>query len=129
MALTIRQIAKALREADGIKARAAVALGVTRQAVQDRVERSPALKKLLTQLPEELLDVAEGYIAVGVRAGDKDYVRYYLDRKGRTRGYGNKVETSFDDAQIQALVASLGGDPSAFRTALIRLGAPPEENT
>lgn len=126
---TIRQFKKALREADGIMAHAAVALGMTRQAVFDRVQKSPELKRLLVTLEEELLDTGEGHITKGVKSGDKEYVRYYMERKGRRRGYGNKVETSFDETQIQAIVAALGGNPDLIRDALIRLGAPPAEST
>lgn len=125
--VTEQQIIAALRKWGGIKALAATECGITRQSMQTRVENSPKLQATIKEIEEETLDLGEGHVVKGVREGDKDYVRMYLTQKGRKRGYGNKVEASFDETQIEAIVEALGGDPTILRAALLRLGVDPEQ--
>lgn len=122
-----KALAAALRNHDGIKSFAASEVGITRQAMQARVDNSPKLQALLRDLDEEILDLGEGHVLKGVRTGDKDYVRMVMTQKGRKRGYGNKVETSLDEAQLEAIVTALGGDAEALRSALLRLGVDPDQ--
>ena len=125
--VTEKQLIAALRKWGGIKALAANEVGITRQTMQERVEKSPKLQAVIKEIEEETLDLGEGHVVKGVREGDKDYVRMYLTQKGRKRGYGNKVETSLDEAQLEAIVTALGGDPEALRSALLRLGVDPDQ--
>lgn len=125
--VTEKQLIAALRKWGGIKALAANECGITRQTMQTRVENSKKLQDVIREIEEETLDLGEGHITKGVREGDKDYVKYYMDRKGRKRGFGNSVQTSLDEAQLEAIVASLGGDPAKFAAALRALGADPDQ--
>ena len=125
--VTEQQLIAALRKWGGIKALAANECGVTRQTMQTRVENSKKLQDVIREIEEETLDLGEGHVVKGVREGDKDYVRMYLTQKGRRRGYGNKVENSFDEQQLEAIVAALGGDPAKFAAALRALGVDPEQ--
>lgn len=121
------QLADALKKAGGIKSDAAKLVKLTRQTVQERVEKTPMLQEAVRQAEEELLDIAESQLKKSVRRGDKDMVRFQLQQKGRKRGYGNSVQVGIDDAQASAIVAGLGGDPEAYRAALIRLGVAASE--
>lgn len=121
------QLADALKKAGGIKSDAAKLVKLTRQTVQERVEKTPMLQEAVRQAEEELLDIAESQLKKSVRRGDKDMVRFQLQQKGRKRGYGNSVQVGIDDAQAAAIVAGLGGDPEAYRAALIRLGVAASE--
>lgn len=125
--VTEKQLIAALRKWGGIKALAANECGITRQTMQDRVHHSKKLQDVIREVEEETLDVGEGHVVKGVREGDKDYVRMYLTQKGRKRGYGTKVENSFDEQQLEAIVASLGGDPVKFAAALRALGVDPDQ--
>ncbi len=122
-----QRLADALRKAAGIKSDAARLVGLTRQAVQDRVERSAVLRQAIKDGEEELLDCAEGKLKTAVRRGDKDMVRFQLQQKGKKRGYGNNVTVGLDDAQAEAIVAGLGGSAETFRAALVRLGVAQSE--
>lgn len=121
------QLADALRKHAGIKARAAKAVGLDRSSVQERVERSPLLQQAIKDGEEKLLDIAESQLTKSVSRGDKDMVRYYLDRKGRKRGYGANVSVGLDEQAGAAIVAALGGSVEAYRAALARLGVAASE--
>lgn len=121
------KIIGALRKWGGIKALAAKELKTTRQNINGRVNRSPKIQEALSEIEEENLDIGEGHLIKALRNGDKDTVRYYLDRKGKKRGYGNRVDVGVDDATAEAIVAGLGGSVEAFRAALRQLGVASSE--
>lgn len=125
--VTEKQIIAALWKWGGIKALAAKECGITRQTMQERVDGNPKFQAVIKQIEDETLDIGEGHIVKGVRDGDKDWTKYYMTAKGRKRGYGNKVETSVDEAQLEAIVSALGGDVEALRSALLRLGVDPDQ--
>jgi NAD(P)H-dependent flavin oxidoreductase YrpB (nitropropane dioxygenase family) len=120
------RLIKALKDADGIKSHAADALGITRQTVQERIAKSPKLQRVLVEIDEALLDMAEGNLFRHLKEGDKEITKYVLDRKGKKRGYAQKVEASIDEAQLEAFVTSLGGDPDKLRAALSAFGVAPD---
>ena len=62
---------------------------------------------------EILLDVAESNVHRGIHEGSETYTRYFLDRKGRSRGYSPRAELS-----------GPGGEPLPFE--LIRRADPGE---
>jgi hypothetical protein len=113
---------RALRAADGILANAAKELGVSRQLVWARVHRSSDLQEVIREIEDGLKDVAEGHIAAGVRRGDYRWVTYYMERKGADRGYGKDVGR-MTDGDLEAIVASLGGDLDKLKAARAALDA------
>jgi hypothetical protein len=117
----------ALRKCAGITSLAAKELGSSRQNIHAWIKRSEAVRAAIAEIEEENLDIGEGHLLKKLRTGEWDAVRYYLDRKGRKRGYGNSVSVGVDDAQAEAFVASLGGNIDAYRAALARLGVPASE--
>jgi hypothetical protein len=121
------KIIAALRKWAGMKALAAKELGISRQAVHARVKHSAAIQAALIDIEEENLDIGEGHLLKALRQGEKDAVRYYLDRKGRKRGYGNSVSASIEDAQVEAFIKSLDGSVQSYRAALLQLGVPTSE--
>jgi hypothetical protein len=121
------KIVAALRKWGGMSALAAKELGITRQAVHQRLKNSATIRAAVAEIEEETLDIGEGHLIKLVRNGDKEMVKYYLDRKGRRRGYGNSVNVGLDEAQAEALIASLGGNVEAYRAALRQLGVPESE--
>ncbi len=105
----------ALRKNAGIKSLAANAVGITRQAVQDRVAKSERLQRVLVEIEETTMDMAEGVILSGIRAKDKQTARWYAERKGKGRGYASKTELSISDDDLEAVVAAFGGNLDALR--------------
>ena len=113
--VTTAQIEGALRRWAGIKSLAARDLNITRQAIHRRVNESAHLQTVLTEIDEENLDIGESHILKGLRAGDRHYVMYFMNRKGKERGYGPKVEAKLSDSEIEAIVATFGGDLEKLR--------------
>ena len=117
---SIAQIEAALRKADGRPAAAARIIGVSRQAMHERVSRTPHLQECITEIEEILLDTAESVILKAVRAGHMPTVRWYMDRRGRERGYGRAggAGPPVPDADIERLITYFGGDVEIYRRAL-----------
>lgn len=122
-----KRLIAALRAADGIMNHAAEVLGISRQAIKQRIDRSKKLQGIMVQIDEDILDLGEGNIIKALRSGDGQMTRWAMERKGRKRGWGTRVENSFDNAQVEGLLAALGGKPEAYRAALVRLGVDPAE--
>lgn len=125
--ITEEMLEHALRKNAGIALLAANELGTSRQNVGQRIAKSPRLQNAIKEAREELLDTGEGHIAKAVLSGDKPTIRWLMERLGASRGYANRTQVGFDENQIEAIVASLGGDPAKLRDALNRLGVNPDE--
>ena len=126
------KIVGALRKWGGVKALAAKELNTSRQNIQVRVNNSPRLQQEIADIDEENLDIGEGHLVKLLRKGDKDIVKYFLDRKGKKRGYGTKIEANIrlSETDIAALVTAFGGNISAMRAFHARLaGTDPDPNS
>jgi len=117
---SIAQIEAALHKADGRPAAAARILGISRQAMHDRIARTPRLREVIEEIEQTLLDLAEGAIIKAVRAGHFPTIKWFLDRRGRKRGYGRAggAEPAMAHADIERLITQLGGDVEIYRRTL-----------
>ncbi len=117
--ITEKALIAALRKWGGIQTLAARELGTTRQNVHSRIKNSARLQEVVAEVEEETLDLGEGHIVKGVRKGDKDLVKYYLDRKGKMRGYGPRsdVEAKLSEDTLMAIVVAMGGDLDKLKAA------------
>lgn len=86
--LTLNHYIEALHKAGGIQTEAARALGVGRQQVSDMVARHEVLQKAIEEATETMLDEAEYNVHDAIKEGDLDVSKFFLDRKGKKRGYG-----------------------------------------
>jgi len=87
---TIEEYECALDKAGGFLAEASRILGVSRSAVTQRVKKSKRLQKKLQEIIEFHLDVAESKLLSCVNKEQGWAVMYYLNNKGKPRGYGRK---------------------------------------
>ena len=122
-----KAIIEALMNNGGVVVLAARELGTTRQNLAQRIAASSVLQEMLQAIEGEHTDVAEGHMLNALRQGDMRVVLWYLERKGKKRGYGNSVQAGFDEAQLEAIVASFGGNLDLMRNALLQLGIDPEQ--
>ena len=90
--VTDRQIAIALELSGGVVLHAAETLGVHRNTIHLRMIRNPKLRKIALDCVEDNLDKCEHWIAKYIQEGDKDMIRFYLNNKGRSRGYSPRVD-------------------------------------
>jgi hypothetical protein len=71
-----------------------MALGCSRNGLENFFKRRPHLQDYRDQQIEMVLDIAENNVIQGVYGGDDKYTRYFLDRKGQSRGYVTRQEVS-----------------------------------
>ena len=97
MPATIEEIEKALTVSRGLKGPAAQGLGVTWQAVHNRIKKSERLQKHLKQIREDSLDYVEGKLFENIDEGNTSSIIFYLKCQGKGRGYVERVETTGAD--------------------------------
>ena len=80
-------IAKALERTGGLRSHAANLIGCTVGTICDRINKTPALQRVIVETQEKLLDAAEQGILKGCNRGKGWAVMFTLDRKGADRGW------------------------------------------
>lgn len=121
-AATEAQCEAALRKHSGIVSLAAKEIGVSRQALHQRIERSDRLQAALLDIDEATLDEAEGVIvdAIVVKR-DVSTARWYAERKGKKRGFGTSGEIRLPLDQIKEIARSFVGNIDGARKLLAEL--------
>ena len=92
MALTIKQIEDGLRASGGFISQAAKKLGVTQQAISDRIRKSEQLQQARKEIDESYLDLAESKLVNKINKEDLGAICFYLKCKGKDRGYVERQE-------------------------------------
>src|SRR5262245_56331146 len=90
--LKTKDLAAAIRESKGNVARAARALGCSRQAILYHVKRSAQLREMLDDYREGRVDEAESRLDDALESGESWAVMFTLKTLGRKRGYVEKTE-------------------------------------
>ena len=111
---TNKEIIHAIRESRGLVAVAARKLGVGRQTIYDRLERSSEVKEALDEAREFTGDVAEAKLYNAIEEGEPWAVQFYLKTQARRRGYTEKMEHEH---------SGKNGEPMAVEVKLVE----PEE--
>lgn len=91
------KVIEALRLSGGIKAAAAGELGVSRTTLYKFIDDYPEVGEALSEIDSEILDVAEAQVVKAIKTGEMQTVRWYLELKGKDRGYVRRVETTGKD--------------------------------
>lgn len=121
--LTAEQVIAALRETHGNMSLAGKRLGVTRQAVAKWCADHPTVKQAHDEAASYVTDIAEGHLVNGVIKGDWDRVRYWLENKGRERGYGRAPQTNpLDGLTPEQVLAMTDDELDAFIDKHARAG-------
>jgi hypothetical protein len=121
------QIEEALRKCGGIQVRAAVALeqatgiSCTRKVINNAVQRSPRLRAVCNEILEEVLDIAEDEAIKKIKSGDTTMIKFFLETRGKTRGYTRRAELTGAAGGAMAFVGSMSvTDPKSLGLAEIR---------
>lgn len=97
MALTDKQIEKALRAKLGNVTAAARELGYSRTQVYKKINASPALQEVLVEAREELVDIAESALRKEILDGNITAIIFALKTLGKSRGYVERQEVTGAD--------------------------------
>lgn len=90
--ITEEQITAALFAAGGVIAHAARKLGCGRKNLRERIDNNATLLQAELEAGERVLDLAESVVLKAINKGDVQAARWFLDRKGKKRGYRTTVE-------------------------------------
>ncbi len=100
--VTIQQIEEQLIALEGNTAAVGRSLRISRQAINQRIQKSPRLLKLIDELRETNLDEAENQLMNAIKRGEGWAVCFYLKTQGKKRGYVERAElTGADGGAIQ----------------------------
>lgn len=91
------QLVEALKKNVGNVMAAAQSLGISDAAIYQRLRNHPELAQIRKDAEERLTDIAESHLYKAVNRGEWDKVRWWLDRKGKDRGYVTRSELANPD--------------------------------
>ena len=101
----LHEVETALRAAGGVYAHAARLLSVatgrscTRQNIQHWVRKHSTLTETVRESLEEIKDLAETALIDNIRNGDTNAIRFYLETKGKDRGYVRQYRVTGAEGQ------------------------------
>lgn len=90
------KIVDAIQESGGNVSTIAVRLAVNWQTAKRYISTIPEAKLAYEAEIEGLLDLAEDQLTLAIRRGDLGAIKFYLQTKGRRRGYGDHTTLAFD---------------------------------
>ena len=96
--LTVKIVEEALRNSAGIQSIAAEKLGVTRSTICRFVAKHDRIRLLIEEITDEMNDVAEAQLSLAIKRGDPWAVKYWLENRGQSRGYGRR-KMAFRDGE------------------------------
>lgn len=91
-----RQVLKVLSVRMGIVSLACEKVGISRQTFYRWKHEDPEFAQAVEEVNERALDLVEGYMFKQIEAGDSRMIMFYLNNRGRRRGYGYKNESGGD---------------------------------
>lgn len=89
---TLKQMSEALKKGAGISSAAAQILHCTPMTVRNYLKRYPQLQAQIDEAVEANLDLAESKLLNAIGNGQDWAVKFYLEFKGRSRGYNRRHE-------------------------------------
>lgn len=89
---TNKQIIEVYIKCNFNKVKLAEALDLGYSMLNKRITTDPKLKAMFEEAEEMRIDMAEGVLNELVQFRDVKAVKFFLERKARKRGYGQKIE-------------------------------------
>ena len=90
---SVNKILKAIPGTGGLKSAIAVKLGVHYRTILNYEAKYETVKQAIEEEKEKILDKAESVLFVKIQDGDEDTCKWFLARKGKQRGYSEKIDT------------------------------------
>lgn len=98
---SIKTVLKAIKNTGGIRTQICANLKCDRKTLFKYMNKYPEIREAIEDEEESVLDMAESSLFALIQNGDSASIFYFLNNKGRKRGYGfnpNKVKDIDDDA-------------------------------
>ena len=95
------EVVEAIAKGLGIKTTIANTLGISRNTLTAWIAKDEEIAAAFDDAQDILLDAAEHQLIVQVRAGDVKAIKYLLDAKGKSRGYGADKKVVVENARIE----------------------------
>jgi predicted transcriptional regulator len=96
---TNKQICAAFIKNKCRKTEAAAELGMTLNNLIQVIKTKEGLKEMIEEIEESRLDIAEDMLQKLIEQGVPKAVTFFLERKGRKRGYGKKIEIAREEGE------------------------------
>lgn len=88
--IRISTVIKAINGTGGIISQVAERLQCSRQTVYAYINKYPEVKSAYDDEKDTILDVCEEGLFAKIYGQDFEAIKYYLERKGKSRGYGGQ---------------------------------------
>lgn len=118
---SLDEVADALRRSKGMVSIAARRLGISRQAIQQRIQKSTTLQQVRDDAREEMKDTAEMRLYDKIEDGEAWAICFYLKTQAKDRGYVERTEVG----NVPGEALTIGIKAIDYRTGLAAL-KPPE---
>lgn len=92
-------------------------LGIQRSTYYRWMDRSERFRQRINEVAEGIIDDAEDGLKFHVKQKSLEAIKYFLDRKGRERGYGGDISSAGLGAEVGAGAIRLETIREAFRGA------------
>jgi len=90
---SVRKILAAISGTGGLKTAIAIKLGVHYRTVLNYEKKYETVRQAIGEETEKILDKCESNLFLRIQEGDEDTSKWVLSRKGKQRGYSEKIET------------------------------------
>jgi len=90
---SVQKILKAIEGTGGLKTAIATKLGVHRTTVLEYEKKYETVRRAIEEEQDKILDKCESNLFVRIQEGNEDTSRWVLARKGKQRGYSEKIDT------------------------------------
>lgn len=104
--IPISTIIKAIEDTGGIVSRIAEKLQCSRRTVYSYIDKYPEVKSAYDDEKEMVLDACEEGLFAKIYGHDFEAIKYYLERKGKCRGYGGQDQFGKEPEQAGSVQQS-----------------------
>jgi len=105
------EVLAAIPGSGGIVSKIAKRLGIGRRTLFEYRQRWPEVEEAITDATEAGLDFAETQLMNLIESGDIKAIMYYLDNKGRGRGWGAQQQIQVQGPPVQPIICFADGGP------------------
>lgn len=106
---TSEKIIKSIMDTGGIKSEICKRANITLPTLNSYIADYPEIKAAYDEELEKVLDMAEGALFSLIQNGEANAIFYYLNNKGKNRGYGSKANLTYmnDTSETQQRVVGV----------------------